>query len=255
MIESCLLLFSWSHVLTRSTAPNKVASNPVLADLSLRLLVSLSSLPLVAEELAVEGLLTRLPTARTTQALQSCPGGVFPLDRRGTQYQTLYVIWSTGILPLCLNLLHSVGRPMAAEISAFLNQFPSQLNNASTAFSYSAFSQSKDAGEGVISLASAKEATNIALISHILAEYRAAGASAGVDALDIPNLEGYDEHRKVLAEEIEDLVGQPARLRARIVAMDAKEQAWLKDGRLEKKIMEELRCAAMCLRGIDVDEG
>lgn len=255
MIESCLLLFSWSHVLTQATAPNKIASNPVLADLSLRLLVSLSSLPLVAEELAVEGLLTRLPTARTTQILQSCPGGVFPLDSRGTQYQALYTIWSTGILPLCLNLLHSVGRPMAAEISAFLNQFPSQLNNASTAFSYSSFSQSKDASEGVISLASAKETTNIALISHILAEYRAAGASAGVDALDIPNLEGYDEHRKVLAEEIEDLVGQPTTLRARIVAMDAKEQAWLKDGRLERKIMEELRCAAMCVRGIDVDEG
>jgi nuclear pore complex protein Nup188 len=255
MIESCLLLFSWSHVLTQSTVPNKIASNPVLADLSLRLLVSLSSLPLVAEELAVEGLLTRLPTARTTQVLQSCPGGVFPLDRRGTQYQALYIIWSTGILPLCLNLLHSVGRPMAAEISAFLNQFPSQLNNASTAFSYSAFSQSKDASEGVISLASAKEATNMALISHILAEYRAAGASAGVDALDIPNLEGYDEHRKVLAEEIEDLVGQPVTLRARIVAMDTKEQAWLKDGRLERKIIEELKCAAMCLRGIDADEG
>jgi nuclear pore complex protein Nup188 len=255
MIESCLLLFSWSHVLTRSTVPNKIASNPVLADLSLRLLVSLSSLPLVAEELAVEGLLTRLPTARTTQVLQSCPGGVSPLDRRGTQYQALYVIWSTGILPLCLNLLHSVGRPMAAEISAFLNQFPSQLNNASTAFSYSTFSQSKDASEGVISLTSAKEATNMALISHILAEYRAAGASAGVDALDIPNLEGYDEHRKVLAEEIEDLVGQPVTLRARIVAMDTKEQAWLKDGRLERKIIEELKCAAMCLRGIDADEG
>jgi nuclear pore complex protein Nup188 len=255
MIESCLLLFSWSHVLTRSTVPNKIASNPVLADLSLRLLVSLSSLPLVAEELAVEGLLTRLPTARTTQILQSCPGGVSPLDRRGTPYQALYIIWSTGILPLCLNLLHSVGRPMAAEISAFLNQFPSQLNNASTAFSYSTFSQSKDASEGVISLASAKEATNIALISHILAEYRAAGASAGVDALDIPNLEGYDEHRKVLAEEIEDLVGQPVTLRARIVAMDTKEQAWLKDGRLERKIIEELKCAAMCLRGIDADEG
>ena len=83
----------------------------------------------------------------------------------------------------------------------------------------------------------------------------AAGASAGVDALDIPNLEGYDEHRKVLAEEIEDLVGQPVTLRARIVAMDTKEQAWLKDGRLERKIIEELKCAAMCLRGIDADEG
>jgi nuclear pore complex protein Nup188 len=255
MIESCLLLFSWSHVLPRSTTPNKTASSLIHADLSLHLLVSLSSLPLVAEELAVEGVLNRLSTARTIHVLQSCPGGVLPLDSRGTQYQELYTIWSTGILPLCLNLLHSVGRPMAGEISAFLNQFSSQLSKASTAFSYSSFSQSDDAGRGVISLASANEATTMALISHILAEYRAAGASAGVDALEIANLDGYDEHRKVLAEEIEDLLARPATLKARIVATDAKEQSWLKDGSLEKKITGELGCAAMCLRGTEGDDG
>jgi nuclear pore complex protein Nup188 len=144
---------------------------------------------------------------------------------------------------------------MAGEISAFLNQFPSQMSKASTAFSYSSFSQSNDASKGVISLASANEATTMALISHILAEYRAAGASAGVDALDIANLEGYDEHRKVLAEEIEDLIGRPATLKAWIVATDAKEQVWLKDGNLEKKITEELRRAAMCLRSTEGEEG
>jgi nuclear pore complex protein Nup188 len=94
----------------------------------------------------------------------------------------------------------------------------------------------------------------MALISHILAKYRAAGASAGVDPLDIPNLEGYDEHRKVLAEEIEDLLGRPAILKARIVATDAKEQVWLKDGTLDKKITEELRFAATCLRGTEGEE-
>ena len=253
--ESCLLLFSWSHVFTSSTPSNKSANTPVYADLALRLLVALSSLPLVAEELAVEGVLTRLSTARMTQVLQSCPGGVLPLDSRGAQYQTLYAIWSIGILPLCLNLLQSVGRPMAGEISAFLNQFPSQLSNASTAFSYSSFRRSDDATQGVISLACANEAMMLALISHVLAEYRAAGASAGVDALDIANLERYDVHRKVMAEEIEDLVGHPATLKARVVATDAKEQGWFKDGTLEKKITEELRCTAICLRGTEGDEG
>ena len=253
--ESCLLLFSWSHVLTSSTSSNKSTNTPVYADLALRLLVALSSLPLVAEELAVQGVLTRLSTARMTQVLQSCPGGVLPLDSRGAQYQALYAIWSTGILPLCLNLLHFVGRPMAGEISAFLNQFPSQLSNASTAFSYSSFSRSDDATQGLISLASANEATMVALVSHVLAEYRAAGASAGVDALDIANLERYDEHRKVMAEEIEDLVGHPSTLKARVVATDAKEQGWFKDGTLERKITEELRCTAICLRGTEGDEG
>jgi nuclear pore complex protein Nup188 len=95
MIESCLLLFSWSHVLPRSTAPDKTASSLIHADLSL------SSLPLVAEELAVEGVLNRLSTARIIHVLQSCPGGVLLLDNRGAQYQELYTIWSTGILPLC----------------------------------------------------------------------------------------------------------------------------------------------------------
>src|SRR5437764_13000620 len=116
MIESCLRLFSWSHVLPRSTTPNKAASGLIHADLSLRLLVSLSLLPLVAEELAVQGALSRISGARIIQVLQSCPGGVLPLDSRGTQYQGLYSFWSTGILPLCLNLLHSMGRPMASEI-------------------------------------------------------------------------------------------------------------------------------------------
>jgi nuclear pore complex protein Nup188 len=254
MIESCLLLLSWSHVLPRSIAPDKAASSLIHADLSLRLLVSLSLLPLVAEELAVEGALARISAARIIHVIQSSPGGILPLDSRGTQYQGLYSVWSTGILPLCLNLLHSMGRPMASEISAFLNQFPHQLTKASTAFSYSSFSQNSDGSKGVISLASANEATTMALISHILAKYRAAGASAGVDSLDIPNLEGYDEHRKVLAEEIEDLLGRSAMLKARIVATDAKEQVWLKDGTLERKITEELRFASMCLRGTEGEE-
>ena len=244
--ESCFLLYSWSHMLTRSRNKSDPPSTPIYADLALRLLVSLSSLPAIAEELAVESVLSRLSTARVTQVLQSCSDGVSPFDKRGPQFQALYGLWSTGILPLCLNLLHSVGRTMAGEITDFMNQFPSQLNLASTVFSYKS--------NEFLGSAVAKEATSLALISNILYEYRTAGASAGVDAMEIAHLKGYDEHKKALAEDIEELIARPASLRARLAASNQQEEAALRDGKLEKMVIDELRDAMLCLRGGE-DEG
>ena len=246
MAESCFLLYSWSHMLTRSKNKSDPPSTPIYADLALRILVSLSSLPAVAEDLAVEGILSRLSTARVTQVLQSSSDGVSPFDKRGPQFQALYSLWSTGILPLCLNLLHSVGRAMAAEITDFMNQFPSQLSLASTVFSYKS--------NELLGLAIAKEATSLALISHISYEYRTAGASAGVDAMEIAHLKGYDEHKKALAEDIEELIARPASLRARLAASDQQEEVALKDGRLEKMVIDELRDAVICLRGGEAED-
>ena len=245
--NSCLLLYSWSHVLTPATTDNG-QNSPIYADLSMRFLVSLSSLPLVAGELAVEGVLTRLSTARLTQILQSCPDGVSSIDDRGPQYQILYSVWCSGILPLCANLLHSVGRPMAGEIGSFLNQFARQLNKASNAFSYSGVGRPSKGSGGAMSLALAQESSTLALISYILSEYRAAGASAGVDAMDIPELEGYDQHKNVILQDVEEIVGRSAVLRSRIAATNEKEEQWLREGLLESKIVAEMRMAVTCLK-------
>ncbi|KAF7502876.1 hypothetical protein GJ744_004971 [Endocarpon pusillum] len=268
IIDSVLRLYSWSH---RLLPPN---ADPIYSSYALSFLVALSPLPPVAEELGIEGVLNRIGTSRINISLQGIPGGVGPFEppRRPNQYphqQRLYIVWSEGILPLCLNLLHSVGRPMASEIAVFLNQFPNQLLRASTAFTYNA--ASKDPTAGAVSLSLAAEATALALISHVLSSYRVAGASAGVDSFEIPILTHYDEpeNKKALKADIEELIGRRAFLRSRIVATSERELVWAKtkmkdkdkdrsggdaENVLEAKIVTELKSAMVCLKGGDGGE-
>lgn len=241
IVQSCLLLYSWSHTLTAPELNNE----PMYADLSLRFLVSLSSLPQVAEELAVEGVLSRISTARVTQLLRTTQGGASQFDKRPF-VTSLWGVWSTGILPLCLNLLHSVGRAMAGEIATFLNQFPSQLSKAAKAFSYHS-----TVGEP-LTLALANEGAVLALISRVLTNYRMAGASAGVDAYDVPALEGYDDQRSAMVEDIKEIV-VGGKLKVKVTAASEKEAAWqkTKDGKggdkLEQAIAADLANVMTCL--------
>jgi nuclear pore complex protein Nup188 len=268
IIDAALRLYSWSHRLL------PLQADPVYASYALSFLVALSSLPPVAEELGIEGVLNRVATSRITLTLQRMLGGVGPLEvARGPNVyhhqQRLYVVWAEGILPLCLNLLHSVGRPMAGEIAAFLNQFPEQLARASGAFAFNA--ASRDPAAGAVSLSLAAEATTLALISHVLSSYRIAGASAGVDSFDIPILTRYDEleSKKALKADVEELVSRKAFLRSRIVATSERELSWAKtkskltakeqgggeaENVLEGKIAAELRSALLCLKGGDSGE-
>lgn len=214
ILQSCLLLYSWSHTMTTPETDH----GSIYADLSLRFLVSLSSLPQVAEELAVEGVFSRISTARITQLLRAVKGGAGQFDKR-PHIAALYRVWTAGILPLCLNLLHSVGRAMAGEVAAFLNQFPAQLARASKAFRFHG-----GAGEP-LTLVLANEGAVLALVSRLLREYRLAGASAGVDAFEVPKLEGYDEEKAAVVDDIKEiLVG--GRLRVGAVAVTEKELAW-----------------------------
>lgn len=265
ILSSSLRLYSWSHCLT---PPNV---DPVYSSYALSFLVALSSLPPVAEELGVEGVISHLGTSRITLTLQNTPGGVRPFQptHGPSQYphqQRLYAVWSEGILPLCLNLLQSMGRPMAGEIATFLNRFPEQLGRASIAFAYNA--ASKDPSAGAVSLSLAREATALALISHVLSSYRIAGPSAGVDSFSIPILTRYDEpeNKKALKADVEELLSRKAFLRSRMVATSEKELLWAKskmdktrDGEgesvLEAKIAAELKNALVCFKGNDSGEG
>lgn len=229
--RSALLLYSWSHILLES-------GQPVYADLATQFLASMSSLPKVAEELAIEGVLNRLLTARVTQTLQSIPSGVGHLDQRPNA-ALLYAVWCRGLLPLCLNLLHGVGGGVAGEVSGFLNMFPSQLSRASMAFAITP-SPSTDGtgmGTGMITTFLANEISSLSLISFILTSYRDAGASAGVDPSMIAELTGWDEQRKTIAEDVRDFLGMEyVGRRRRVVVRDERErglQGTLRRGTLE----------------------
>ena len=225
-------LFSWADQLD-------VAGDPVYGDLSLSILVKLSTLPPLAEHLAVEAVLMKISTCRLTNILRQ-PRGFGPFD----PVPRFYLIWTGGILPLCLNLLYNVTRA-AAEVGAFLNQFEGQLNCAAKAFSLS---------QQWISLSMASEAYSLALISFILERCRVAGASAGLDTHSIQALQ-WDKAQ--VKDDIEELLRGRATLRTRIAPTNEKEMEWSRqkavdtlsgaENRLEEKVVKELQAAVACL--------
>ncbi|KAE8355051.1 nucleoporin subcomplex protein binding to Pom34-domain-containing protein [Aspergillus coremiiformis] len=234
-------LFSWADQLA-------VAGDPVYGELSISFLVKLSTIPMLAEHLAVEGVLVRLSTCRLTNILRQSKGfGPFdPVPR-------MYAIWTGGILPLCLNLLYHVTRT-APEVAAFLNQFEGQLTRAAEAFA-----ADRTAGPTArrVCLNMTSEAYSLALISFILDRFRQAGASAGMDAESIQELK-WDKAQ--VKEDIQDLLERRQLLRARIVATSEKEAELSRqkpvnaslsgaENRLEEKIVSELKAALVCLGG------
>ena len=246
--RSALLLYSWSHMLLG-------AGEPVYADLASRFLASISSLPRVAEELAVEGVLNRLLTSQITQSLQTVPNGLSHLEKQ-PKGQLLYSIWAQGMLPLCLNLLHAVGGGVAGEVSSFLNAFEEQLNRTSLALSANPAYASE--GSGMLTTTMVGELSTLTLISFILASFREAGASAGVDSTAIMMLAGFDEHKKAIAEDVRDVLAQDyAGRKKRIIPESDRERAMQRnaknqDGKLvgdalDSKIVRDLRGALSCL--------
>jgi nuclear pore complex protein Nup188 len=237
-------LFSWSDQLT-------VEGDPIYGELSVLFLVELSSLPMLAEYLAVESVLMNLSTSRLTNVLGQ-PKGCGPFD----SIPRLYAIWTDGMLPLCLNLLYHVTRA-ASEVAVFLNQFEGQLSRASESFAGVHAPLANAQSPKRICSAMASEAYSLSLISFILDRYREAGPSAGVDGYAIQELK-WDKAQ--LKEDIQDLLGRRPSLRSRIVATNEKELELAKqkplnasisgaENRLEEKIVGELSSALACLTG------
>ncbi|KAL3479706.1 nucleoporin subcomplex protein binding to Pom34-domain-containing protein [Aspergillus californicus] len=237
-------LFSWADQLA-------VTGDPIYGELSISFLAKLSTIPMLAEHLAVEAVLAQLSSCRLTNILQQ-PKGFGPFD----PVPRLYAIWTGGILPLCLNLLYHVIRT-APEVAAFLNQFEGQLTRAAESFTSArtAVTTSGNAARG-ISLSMASEAYSLALISFILGRLRQSGASIGVDAPAIQELK-WDKAQ--VKEDIEELIERKAILRGRIVATNEKEielsrqkpvdAASGAENRLEERVVAEFKAALACLGG------
>ncbi len=238
-------LLSWSDQLATN-------GDPIFGELSIFFLLELSSIPALAESLAVEGLLIHISNTNLVQNLRQARGmGPFDTPVR------MFSIWSRGILPLYLNLLHAVGAPIAVEISTALNSFPGQLARASSNFDGKGPSPT-DPAAGFITLSMVSEAQTLAVISTVLDTFREAGASAGIIATDISEPK-WD--RAQIKEDIENWMQRRASLRDKIVPTSEKEEAWARqqplrpgsgaDNRLEEKVVGELNGVLMLLSGGD----
>ncbi len=238
-------LFSWS---------DQIATNgdPIYGELSIHFLLQMSSVPALAESLAVEGVLSHILSTNLVRLLQSRPFGPFDNPPR------MYAIWARGILPLLLNLLHAVGAPLAAEISAALNTFPHQLARASNVFAANPRAPTKDLSAEYITLSLASEAVNLALITTVLQTLCEAGASAVVIAAQVEEVK-WD--RAQIKEDAEGWLQRRGGLRERIVPTNEREEGWGRskpvsgdggyESRLEEKVVEEMKtCVGILDSGV-----
>jgi nuclear pore complex protein Nup188 len=233
-------LLSWSDQLATS-------GDPIYGELSILFLLEISSVPSLAELLATEGVLSHILSTNLIRILRSRPFGPFDQPPR------MYSIWTRAILPLLLNLLHSVGPPLAAEVAAALNNFPHQLDRASGVF---ATTSSKDANADYITLSIASEAVTLSLIVAILHTFREAGSSAAIVGSAIEEVK-WDKVQ--VKEDVEAALQNRRSLRERITPTKEREEAWSRakptvegsegENKLEEKIVEEMRSVLGILEG------
>jgi nuclear pore complex protein Nup188 len=209
LIRGGLSLFSWSDQLAERTE-----QDPVYGTVSVNLLVSLSSVPQIAELMANEGVLSHLSTANLSNYFRK-DGGKGPFD----EPQRMFGIWSDGFLPLCLNLLNAVGPAIAAEVSVFLNSFPAQIDRAEKSL-VNAKPSTRNPRAGAITLGAVSEARSLILVSLILRSTMSIGAAEGISGADVQDLQ---MNVQALRDDVESLTKNERSLRDRIVPATERE--------------------------------
>ncbi|KAF2774101.1 hypothetical protein EJ03DRAFT_322701 [Teratosphaeria nubilosa] len=225
LIRHALSLYSWSDCLAELTD-----QDPVYGEIAVTFLVRLSSVPAIAESLALEGVLLQLSNANLSTYFRK-PGGKGPFD----QPVRVFSIWTEGFLPLCINILDSVGPIIAGKVSGFLNNFPEQLARAESAFQVS--SNKRGPFEGAVTLGLVKEARKLITLGKIIESCIAFAAADGVDASEIAPL-SYD--LTVAKAEVEKLVRGKRALGERLVPGSEREVKWAREGRLVRIVEREL---------------
>lgn len=227
LIRGALSLYSWSdqlseltrHNIDLSSSSSGSGSDPIYGEISIMLLLALSTVRPIAEQMALQGILNHLASGNLSNYFRK-PGGKGPFD----EPTRMFVIWSEGFLPLCLNLLDAVGPPMAAEVARFLNSFPEQLRRAEMALQNETPS-ARNPRAGAVTLGLVSEAHSLSMISLILNSDMSRAAAEGIDAMDIPQL-GYDV--EVVKGLVEALSRSKRSLNDRITPASALEERWMK---------------------------
>ncbi|KIW00200.1 uncharacterized protein PV09_08240 [Verruconis gallopava] len=236
-------LFSWSDQFL-------LDGDPIYGELAILFLLEMSSIPPVAETLAVDGVLSQLASAKIMR-LYTRAKGMGPFDNP----TRLHSIWSRGILPLCLNLLDAVGAPVAAEVVSFLNTFPAQLNRLGTELANRNSPVGTRPNDSHISLSLASETHSLSLLWLVVERYRAAGVASGTLVAELPRLE-WDE--RSVKDDVDDFVMGRSNLGPLVVPANEREAELIRlrpldttskaNSRLEEKIMAEFRAASECLK-------
>ncbi|KOS19677.1 Nucleoporin nup184 [Escovopsis weberi] len=233
VVHAASSLYSWSDKLAEQ-------GDPVYGELSIMFLLELSTLPMVAEQLASDGILGGILSANLTKFMlrsNVSPYADAPIAQR------CYGIWVKGLLPLMLNLLASLGATVAPEITYVLNQFPHLLQASVDRFEAPGASRTKEkTASQYLTLLGTSEVHSLALLTRILAALRM-NNSRDISAVEwdatglLENVEYWLSSRRLLKERLLPLGPREMEWRARkLVGTSAGEC----DNVLEEKIVAQL---------------
>ncbi|KAI2469022.1 nucleoporin subcomplex protein binding to Pom34-domain-containing protein [Annulohypoxylon bovei var. microspora] len=233
-VQAAVSLYSWADKLADQ-------GDPIYGELSLLFLLELSTMPLVAEQLACDGLLNHITSASLATYLRRSNVKPFA-DSIGLQ--RCYSIWAKGIVPLLLNILTALGTTIAPEVAYVLNQFPNLMQSSVDRFEPPDDSRRRDRNDrDYITLLSVSEIHSLALMTRVLAALRANNAR------DVPAVE-WDSAG--LMESVEFWIDRRKLLRERLVTLGPREAEWRSmppsdrnrtkglENKLEEKVMEQL---------------
>ncbi|KAG6364876.1 hypothetical protein INS49_006480 [Diaporthe citri] len=165
--QAATSLLSWADKLA-------VKGDPVFGELSILFLVQLSNVPVIAEQLASDGLLGQLTSANIATHIQRPNVSPFA-DNIGAL--RCYDIWAKGILPLLLNVLSApgLGPNVATEVACVLNQFPNLLQSSVDRIEAPGMSRTTTRGNSHhVTLLGVSEVNSLALLTRVLGRYRSA---------------------------------------------------------------------------------
>ncbi|KAI0194481.1 nucleoporin subcomplex protein binding to Pom34-domain-containing protein [Xylaria flabelliformis] len=233
-VQAAISLYSWADKLAEK-------GDPVYGELALLFILELSALPLVAEQLACDGLLDQITSAKLATYLRRPNVSPFA-DSVGLQ--RCYSIWAKGIVPILLNILSALGATIAPEVAYVLNQFPNLMQSSIDRFEAPGDNQRRSRRDmAFITPLSVSEIHSLALIIQVL------GVLRTNNARDIPSVE-WDS--ATLLENVDWWVDHRKVLRERLVALGPREAEWKSmpatdadkkrssESRLEAKVIDQL---------------
>lgn len=213
-VNAATSLFSWADKLA-------MQGDPVYGELSVLFLLELSTLPLVAEQLASDGVLSSLLSAKLVKYMLQA--NISPYAEAAIA-QRCYGIWAKGLLPFMLNLLASLGATIAPEIAYALRQFPHLLEASVRRFEAPGASRTATRSTPhYLTLLATSEIHSLALLTRVLTVLRAQSgrdtAAVEWDAAGLlENVEFWLSSRRLLKERLMPLGPREAEWRSTRVA-------------------------------------
>jgi len=207
VLQSATSLFSWADKLADR-------GDPIYGELALLFLLELSTLPTIAEQLAIDGLLSHITTANLTDFMRRDNVSPFA-DNTGAA--RCYGIWAKGVLPLLLNILRSLGATIAPEVAYVLNQFPNLLRASAERFEAPGISRTVSREAQTVTLIAVAEINSLALLTRVLAVLRMNNQR------DIPEVQ-WDT--AAVLENVEFWLASRKVLRERLLPLGPRESDW-----------------------------